>query len=60
MVRRNEEGKGSVIVHFHWYRDLEEERLGSRLEIKHCCANAKRKREQFQVILRVQRKSEGE
>lgn len=59
MVRRNEEGKGSATVHFHWYRDLEEERLGSRLEIKHC-GNAKRKRGQFQVILRVQRKSEGE
>lgn len=46
MVRRNEEGKGSATVHFHWYCDSEKERLGSRLEIKYC-GSAKRKREQF-------------
>lgn len=59
MVRRNEEGKESATVHFHWYGDLEEERLGKRLEIKYC-RNAKRKREQFQVILQVERIFKGE
>lgn len=59
MVRRNEEGKESATVHFHWYRDSEEERLGNRLEIKYC-RNAKRKREQFQAILQEERKFKGE